>query len=146
MNERSVGVKIVRTISVLHTFAELQSDGCINIFFPKAKKKAFAVWSEVSLQIHVGVRKLTSSECFVSSLSVPVIPKKRNKARRNFSCLAGWEKNKLMHGKWCNSTRAKSIHPARGRWPPMSSELPLVPPPPQCPSFLTGLLLPLLLL
>lgn len=27
------------------------------------------------------------------------------------------EKNKLMHGKWCNSTRAKSIHPERDQEP-----------------------------
>lgn len=27
--------------------------------------------------------------------------------------LLSTEKNKLMHGKWCNSTRAKSIHPER---------------------------------
>lgn len=44
----------------------------------------------------------------MSLLSVP----KMLSARRSDQLLPT-EKNKLMHGKWCNLTRAKSIHPER---------------------------------
>lgn len=57
--------------------------------------------------------ELTSSESLfnirlMSLLSVP----KMLSARRSDQLLPT-EKNKLMHGKWCNLTRAKSIHPER---------------------------------
>lgn len=105
-----------RTISVLqHRLLQR----CIatwftNISYPS--KRPLQFWRKAPQQ-SASTPELTSSESLFNTRLTSLQSPQKCPERVVVNQLLPTEKNKLMHGKWCNSTRAKSIHPERDREP-----------------------------
>lgn len=96
------------------TFAALQSD--VVYKYLTSQQKTSPVWRKAPQQ-SASTLELTSSESLFNIRLTSLQSPQKCSERVVVNQLLPTEKNKLMHGKWCNSTRAKSIHPERDREP-----------------------------
>lgn len=92
------------------TFAALHSDVVYKLLYPSKIPLQFCVTRRNKVRARWNSPHL--SRFLISALCCSYQPLKCSE-RVVGNQLLPTEKNKLMHGKWCNLTRVKSIHPER---------------------------------